>query len=229
MTLLEVLNEVAKQYEVEDYTVISCLKRAVRDELGLGEVLEDYRDGKLNLFEIFIDQHGKEKTRRVTLTQKRLNGVRDRLYACIIEENTKARLEAIKKSLPRDRIVRGKMVSNKAWGWQVATRYGKAFAPARLLNPKEVQEGKYKAGAEVDFHVYKLGIKKNRMNMVLDRVSQSLTRHIIKEVLGEGYIIYSLQRRFGKHLKLYINKEPSQDEKTLLSMTFNEKIKFKLI
>lgn len=165
MTILDVLDEVTRQYDVDSYTIVSCLKRAVRDELGLGEVFDSYKDGKLDLFEKFIDQNGKEKTRRVKITQKRLNYVRDRLYKYIIEENTKERLEIIKKNLSSDKVIRGKIISKNEYGLEISTKYGKAFAPNNLLNPKEVEEGKYKVEADLNFHIYKLGIKKNKINI----------------------------------------------------------------
>lgn len=229
MTILDVLDEVTRQYDVDSYTIVSCLKRAVRDELGLGEVFDSYKDGKLDLFEKFIDQNGKEKTRRVKITQKRLNYVRDRLYKYIIEENTKERLEIIKKNLSSDKVIRGKIISKNEYGLEISTKYGKAFAPNNLLNPKEVEEGKYKVEADLNFHIYKLGIKKNKINIVLDRVSKFLTEHIIKEVLGDKYTIYTMQRMFGKRIKIYIDKEPTQEERELLSMSLNEKVKFKLM
>lgn len=229
MTILDVLEEVSRQYDVDSYIIVSCLKRAVRDELGLGEVIDNYKDGKLELFEVFSGEFGQQKTRRVKITQKRLNYVRDRLYRYLIEENTKERLESIKNSLTSDKVVRGKIVSKNDYGLEISTKYGKAFAPANLLNPKELEEGRYKIGIDLNFHIHKLGIKKNKINMVLDRVSKYLTEHIIKEVLGNGYTIYTMQRMFGKRIKIYINKEPSQEERELLSMSLNEKVKFKLM
>lgn len=229
MTILDVLDEVSRQYDVDSYTIVRCLKRAVRDELGLGEVFDNYKDGKLDFYEVFVDRNNRQKQRRVKITQKRLNYVRDRLYRYIIEENTQERLEAIKGTLENDKVVRGKIVSKTDYGLEVSTRYGKAFAPMNLLNPKELEEGRYKIGIDLNFHIHKLGIKKNKINIVLDRVSKFLTEHIIKEVLGDGYTIYTMQRMFGKRIKIYIDKEPSKEERELLSMSLNEKVKFKLM
>ncbi|AII15589.1 hypothetical protein CIG1485E_a0064 (plasmid) [Campylobacter iguaniorum] len=229
MTILDVLDEVSRQYDVDSYTIVRCLKRAVRDELGLGEVFDNYKDGKLDFYEVFVDRNNRQKQRRVKITQKRLNYVRDRLYRYIIEENTQERLEAIKGTLENDKVVRGKIVSKTDYGLEVSTRYGKAFAPMNLLNPKELEEGRYKIGIDLNFHIHKLGIKKNKINIVLDRVSKFLTEHIIKEVLGNRYTIYTMQRMFGKRIKIYIDREPSQEERELLSMSLDEKVKFKLM
>lgn len=229
MTILDVLEEVSQQYDVDIYIIVSCLKRAVRDELRLGEVIDNYKNGKLELFEVFSGNFGQQKTRRVKITQKRLSYVRDRLYQYLIEENTKERLTFIKNSLASNKVIRGKIVSKNDYGFNIVTKYGKAFAPVNLLNPKELEDEKYKIGIELNFHIYKLGIKKNKINMVLDRVSKRLTEYIIKEVLGDGYVIYTMERMFGKRIKIYINKEPSQEEKELLSMILNEKVKFKLM
>ncbi|MDY0315886.1 MAG: hypothetical protein RBR32_12495 [Bacteroidales bacterium] len=229
MTILDVLEEVSRQYDVDSYVIVSCLKRAVRDELGLGEVVDNYKDGKLELFEVFVGINGQQKTRRLKITQKRLNYVRDRLYKYLIEENTKERLESIKNSLENDKVIRGKIVSKNDYGLEISTKFGKAFAPVNLLNPKEFLENKYKIGIDLNFHIHKLGIKKNKINIVLDRVSKYLTEHIIKEVLGDGYTIYTMQRMFGKRIKIYIDKEPSNEERELLSMSLNEKVKFKLM
>lgn len=56
MTILDVLDEVSRQYDVDSYTIVRCLKRAVRDELGLGEVFDNYKDGKLDFYEVFVDK-----------------------------------------------------------------------------------------------------------------------------------------------------------------------------
>jgi len=229
MTILDVLDEVSRQYDVDSYTIVRCLKRAVRDELGLGEVFDNYKDGKLDFYEVFVDKNNQQKQRRVKITQKRLNYVRDRLYRYIIEENTQERLENIKSSLAADKVVRGKIVSKSDYGLEISTKFGKAFAPMNLLNPKEIEDGRYKIGIDLNFHIHKLGIKKNKINIVLDRVSKFLTEHIIKEVLGDGYTIYTMQRMFGKRIKIYIDKEPSKEERELLSMSLNEKVKFKLM
>ena len=229
MTILDVLDEVSRQYDVDSYTIVHCLKRAVRDELGLGEVFDNYKDGKLDFYEMFVDKNNQQKQRRVKITQKRLNYVRDRLYRYIIEKNTQERLEAIKSSLAADKVVRGKIVSKSDYGLEISTKFGKAFAPMNLLNPKEIEDGRYKIGIDLNFHIHKLGIKKNKINIVLDRVSKFLTEHIIKEVLGDGYTIYTMQRMFGKRIKIYIDKEPSKEERELLSMSLNEKVKFKLM
>ena len=229
MTILDVLDEVSRQYDVDSYTIVRCLKRAVRDELGLGEVFDNYKDGKLDFYEVFVDKNNQQKQRRVKITQKRLNYVRDRLYRYIIEENTQERLENIKSSLAADKVVRGKIVSKSDYGLKISTKFGKAFAPMNLLNPKEIEDGRYKIGIDLNFHIHKLGIKKNKINIVLDRVSKFLTEHIIKEVLGDGYTIYTMQRMFGKRIKIYIDKEPSKEERELLSMSLNEKVKFKLM
>jgi len=197
--------------------------------LSLGEVFDNYKDEKLNFFEVFVDRNNRQKQRRVKITQKRLNYVRDRLYAYIIEESSKERLEAIKNSFKKNRVLRGKIVTKKDYGLEVDTKYGKAFAPINLLNPKELQEGRYKIGVWLNFHIHKLGIKKNKINIVLDRVSKVLTLYIIKEVLGDEYTIYTMQRMFGKRIKIYIKKEPSFEQAELLSLSLNEKVKFKLI
>lgn len=229
MTILDIFDEVSRQYDVDSSIIIGCLKRAIRDEFKFGEVIDTYSNGKLELYEIFFDKNNKEKRKRIKITQKRLNYVRDRLYKYILDTNIQDRLQIIRNSIPKNKVLRGKIISNNEYGLEISTKFGKAFAPVKLLNPNELKQNKYKEGNELNFHVHKLGIKKQKINLVLDRVSKVLTEHIIKEVLGEEYEIYFFQRMFGKRVKIYLDKEPSKEERELLSMSFDEKVRIKLM
>ena len=70
-------------------------------------------------------------------------------------------------------------------------------------------------------------MKKDRINIVLDRVSKELTKHIVQNLLGNDVNILFIQRMFGERIKIYLDKEPSEEEKELVELTFSEKIVFK--
>jgi len=229
MTILDILDEVSRQYDIDNFKIINILKRAVCEELGLSEIIDQYIEGTIVLFEYFIDKQNKRRIKRVKITQKKLAYIRDRMYHLMIDDCIKTRYSTIKQSIQRGRIVRGEIISACERGIGIKTKYGDAFAPLNLLNKIEIEKGIYKIGESFDFHVYKIALKKDRINIVLDRVSKSLTEHIIHTVLGDEKNIYSIKRMFGERIKVYLDKEPNDEEKEILGLMFTEKIFYKIL
>lgn len=229
MTIMDIMDEVSRQYDVDSHSIIGCLKRVIRDEFHLGELLDIYENEKLSLYEEYVGKNNQKKRRRLKITQKKLNYIRDRLYRCVISESNNERLKNIKSLIGKEKVLVGEIASKNNYGFEIHTKFGKAFAPFGLLNSVELEGGRYQIGTRLNFHIHKIGIKKDRLNIVLDRVSKSLTKHIIKEILGDEYTIYTLQRMFGKRTKIYLNRQPTEEEVELLTMSLNEKIIFRLI
>lgn len=227
MQIIDILDEVSRQYDLDSHSIIGILKRAVREELGLAEVVDRFSDEKLEIFEYFVDKKNNKRLKRVKITQKKLAYVRDRMYRLIVKEIMNLRFSTLKSRLRKDLVIRGEIVSISKNGLNVKTKFGDAFAPLNLLSKNELEKGKYKAGNIFDFHVYKISLKKDRINIILDRVSKELTKHIVQTLLGNDVNILFIQRMFGERIKIYLDKEPSEEEKELVELTFSEKIVFK--
>lgn len=227
MQIIDILDEVSRQYDLDSHVVIGILKRAVREELGLAEVVDRFSGDKLEIFEYFVDKKNNKRLKRVKITQKKLAYVRDRMYRLIVKEIMNLRFSTLKSRLRKDVVIRGEILSISKNGLNVKTKFGDAFAPVNLLSRNELEKGKYKAGNIFDFHVYKISLKKDRINIVLDRVSKELTKHIVQNLLGNDVNILFIQRMFGERIKIYLDKEPSEEEKELVELTFSEKIVFK--
>lgn len=227
MQIIDILDEVSRQYDLDSHVVIGILKRAVREELGLAEVVDRFSGDKLEIFEYFVDKKNNKRLKRVKITQKKLAYVRDRMYRLIVKEIMNLRFSTLKSRLRKDVVIRGEILSISKNGLNVKTKFGDAFAPLNLLSQNELERGKYKAGNIFDFHVYKISLKKDRINIVLDRVSKELTKHIVQTLLGSDVNILFIQRMFGERIKIYLDREPSEEEKELVELTFSEKIVFK--
>lgn len=227
MQIIDILDEVSRQYDLDSHLIIGILKRAVREELGLAEVVDRFSGDKLEIFEYFVDKKNNKRLKRVKITQKKLAYVRDRMYRLIVKEIMNLRFSTLKSRLRKDVVIRGEILSISKNGLNVKTKFGDAFAPLNLLSQNELEKGKYKAGNIFDFHVYKISLKKDRINIVLDRVSKELTKHIVQNLLGNDVNILFIQRMFGERIKIYLDKEPSEEEKELVELTFSEKIVFK--
>lgn len=227
MQIIDILEEVSRQYDLDSHLIIGILKRAVREELGLAEVVDRFSGEKLEIFEYFVDKKNNKRLKRVKITQKKLAYVRDRMYRLIVKEIMNLRFSTLKSRLRKDLVIRGEILSISKNGLNVKTKFGDAFAPLNLLSKNELEKGKYKAGNIFDFHVYKISLKKDRINIVLDRVSKELTKHIVQTLLGNDVNILFIQRMFGERIKIYLDKEPSEEEKELVELTFSEKIVFK--
>ncbi|WP_187648697.1 hypothetical protein [Nitrosophilus labii] len=227
MTVLDLLNEVSRSYDVDSFTIMKILKETIKEDLNLGELIDSFDGKNYTIYELYVNKDGSRKKRKVHITQNRLLKIRDKFYKNMIDAYVRDKIKTIKNDIGKDKVIRGKIIDTTDKGLLVFTKYGNAFAPKNLLNPKELNDGKYTKETELYFHVHKLSKKKGRVNIVLDRVSKKLTEYIIREIIGNDYRIYAIERKFGYRTKIYIGKMPSKQEIELVRLSLGEKVIFK--
>jgi len=229
LDVIELVDEISRRYDIDHITVLSLLKETIREYLNLGEIIDEYKNGKYVLYEYFIDRKtGRPKKRKVHLTKKTFNAVKNLFYEKLMESFVKNKIKEIKKMLPKDKVVKGIVTDiHKTKGLTVKLPFfNKAFAPKHLLNPFE--EENYTIGEEYYFHINKIKRKKNRIIILLDRVSKNIPIRIIKDIAS--YVkIFDIKHKFGYQLKVYVDKIPDENDIKLIQLSFNEKVIFKEI
>ncbi|MFA6396288.1 MAG: hypothetical protein WCW84_10020, partial [Sulfurimonas sp.] len=114
----------------------------------------------------------------------------------------------------------GTILEKNKKGLVVSTTTGRALAPHQLLIKEE--EPFYQIGSSLDFHIHKI----SPTGLVLDRKSKSLTIHTLKRLLPKGFVLYDINRKFGKRLKVYSRTLPEKMDLERIRMAFSEHIDF---
>lgn len=118
------------------------------------------------------------------------------------------------------KIINATITERNKKGLFLSTKTGKAFAPNHLLIKEEEQF--YRVGTTLDFHIKKI----TNNGLILDRRSKNLLIHTLTRLLPKGFILYDVNRCFGKRIKVYSNVLPEKIDLERISASFVEKIHF---
>jgi hypothetical protein len=197
-------------YDLTHDEVLLMLRESVGDALGYTVISDAEINGKIVFYA--------EKDGDV---QKIIR------YSPLLEKRIKKSLEQKIDSLHMRKlknenieIIKGRILERSRQGLILTTSTGKAIAPYQLLIKEE--EPFYQIGSTLDFHIHKI----SPSSLILDRRSKSLTVHTLKRLLPKGFVLYDINRKYGKRLKVYSKFLPKKEDLERIRMAFVEHIDF---
>lgn len=202
--------ELCSLYDLAHEDALRILRESIGEALGYSVTSDAEIDGKI----VFYAPKGdgvKKIIRYSPLLEKRVRKL-------ITEKIDYLRMQVLKNQ--GIKIINGTILERNKRGITLSTKTGKAFAPQQMLIKEE--EPFYQVGTNLDFHIRKITPR----GLVLDRRSDVLLTHTLKKLLPKGFILYQVNRKFGKRIKVYSRALPDKADLERIRMAFVEHIDF---
>lgn len=206
------IKDLCELYDLSHEEALMILRQSIGDALGY-TVASDVEVG--NRIYFYANRaDGSRKTIRLSpLLERRTRQHLERNIDLL--RMKKLRLNGID-------IISATIVDKNKKGMLLSTKTGKAFAPNHLLIKEE--EPFYKVGTTLDFHIKKITTN----GLMLDRRSKYLMIHTLTRLLPKSFVLYDINRCFGKRINVYSNVLPEKKDLERVRASFVENINFVL-
>lgn len=206
------IKDLCELYDLTHEEALSILRQSIGDALGY-TVASDVEVGN-----------------RIYFYANRADGSRKTIrLSPLLERRTRQHLERNIDLLRMKKlrhngieIINATIIERSKKGLVLSSKTGKAFAPSHLLIKEE--EPFYKVGTTLDFHIKKI----TDNGLILDRRSKNLLIHTLKRLLPKGFVLYDINRCFGKRINVYSNVLPEKIDLERIRASFVENINFVL-
>lgn len=206
---MEAINELCELYDLSSDEAMKLLRESIGEALNYNVTSDAEIDGKIVFYA--PKKEGQKIIRYSPLLEKRVRKI-------LSEKIDK--LRALHLKTDHVDILAGTITDIGHNGLKVTTKVGKAIVPSQMLIKEEKQF--YQIGATLNFHIRKITPK----GIILDRRSKILLLHTLKHLLPKNFVLYDINRKFGKRIKVYSKILPSKEDLERIRMAFVEHIDF---
>jgi hypothetical protein len=205
----------SKLYNIEINVVLNELKEIIKKKLNKESIFFK----RNRLYESFINKNGIYTEKKIRLTKKLINQIKDELKERLIYLSLKQEKKVILDKF-KERVVEGEIIGETKFSYII--KIVDCKFKAVLYKNKKYSHNIWHIGEKGLFYIYKVSLKKNELIIILNDYHSNIEKFRIIQ-LSDG--IYIKKIKFLKN-KVIIKSIPKIDKKLRkkIALLLNKKI-----